>query len=301
MPHDYSYAIRTAAGAPATATLPGGHVVFPDTASSGDAVLDEFAEEGGHPQEFQRFRFARLATSENQRLSLHLQGTSGTILLKHENGLEEFAKHGLERDLSSSSATIAAIIIAAEISLRLQGKLGKNELLSVPALEELTTVLTARKTVSTFYNTLKVAQQIGFLRERDVDPLTARFSGRPEDWNKTRFNLVDYVVLNDVHLSGSDRTKGRYTFSPEKVATWLNTGRPVLARVDPTRLEGVKLEFQPREKLPEAHQAVVIVGKSGEDFRVRTGWAAAPTATVKRDVPSECWGLVFDGDLQSAT
>jgi hypothetical protein len=194
------------------------------------------------------------------------------------------------RDHSASSGTAVAVVTAAQLSLRMLDMILEDDFLSVPALEEFTTVLGARRSVSTVYNTLEMAQQVGFLLERNVDPLSNRFLGDPDEWQKQRKQLARFVLFND---------QKNFEHSPDRVDGWLKTDRPVVARVDPRLLldqNEVPLQIKNAPGLDKIHHAVVITGIREGLFRVRTGWKRRPTALMRPTAPSETWGLVFGGE-----
>jgi hypothetical protein len=316
MPHYYRHAIRSKPGEPGEIFLKGHETTtYADTVSSEGAVLDQY--EGHEHEEHDaatppRVSYAQFSPprSRDEVTSVLLQAHGQRRpLVAPTRRLDDCAKDGLERDFTASSGTVAAIIIAAEIQLRSHEEL-KGDLLSVPALEEFTTVLTARRALSTIFGCLQVAKDIGFLRERDVDPQTDRFSGSPRAWKESRINLVDFTALNEVvdrrhdastagdagEPSGTRRRKKAWVFSERNVDAWLDKGRPVLARVAPTEL-GIDLDFNPKSKKFDPQHAVVITGKDGDYYVVRTGWKAEPIARMKVTSPTEGWGLLFDRDF----
>ena len=200
------------------------------------------------------------------------------------------AQHGASRDHAASSGTAVAVVTAAELSLRLINVLPDDEFLSVSAIEEFTTLLAARQSVSTLYHTLDAAKQVGFLRERHVDPLSNRFLGTPDQWKRKRIELHKYVLLNEQET---------FRFRLDAVMRWLDSHRPVIVRVDPRKL----LHRDGSGPLPitradglsaNQHHAVVITDIVGQgSFVVRTGWKRRPEALMPLEAPTEAWGMLF--------
>lgn len=152
-------------------------------------------------------------------------------------------------------------------------------------------MLGARRSVSTIYNALEMAKQVGLLLEADVDPLSNRFLGDPADWVGKRKELKKFVQLNE--------QAPQFTYRPDRVRAWLATDRPVVARVDPTRLldgQGAPLPISNAVLRPTTHVAVVITHVDGDRFVVRTGWKRRPLALMPVDAPTEAWGLLFQDD-----
>jgi hypothetical protein len=293
MPH-YYFAVHTNTGNPGKVFLGGpndsNNQEDVDTASSEDAVLHEHEEllvHEGHEED------NHLLMRQSQ------QGPKPTRLARTRKprGLGRCKEIGLQRELSSLSGTCAAVVTAAELSLRTLSKLEDEEFLSVSALEEFTALLGSGKGLSTLYHTLTMAKQTGFLKERDVDPLTNRYAGTPSRWLKDRFTF-DFVLLNTIVETevSPEKVERKLQLSPEKIVTWLSTEGPVIARVDPRHL----LLPDPIKKVDvgktgEAHHAVVIIGADAGDkeFVVRTGWRRNPIGRVKYEGPTEAWGLVW--------
>jgi hypothetical protein len=279
----YTFAIRSYAEPPGWFELDG-EKLYVDTAPSDRAVKHDqsghahFDGDGPEAEEPARWKLRRW--SRNWQLAARER--------PRRTSLRHCAEHGAERDVTTSSGTAVAVVRAAELSLRTLGDLETDEFLSVPALEEFTTLLGARRSVSTIYNTLEMAKQVSFLRERDVDPMSNRFLGDPQEWKNKRRELGKFVLLNDHH---------RFKYRPEKVRAWLRTDRPVVARVDPRKLldprSGKRLEFDDRHLREITHHAVVITDADGGIFSVRTGWRSRPMLAMPHDAPSEAWGLLF--------
>jgi hypothetical protein len=195
----------------------------------------------------------------------------------------------LGRDPITSSGTVLGVVTAAEISLRAVNKLAPDQVLSVSALEEFATVLGARAAVSTIYTVGAIARQVGFLLERDVDGLANRFLGSPGEWQEKRHRLSSLVFLN----------KKNFDFDPDRVRDWLETDRPVIARVDPRKLVDVKSKeplIGKRQISENTHHTVTIIEHHEGFFTVRTGWRQRPVMAMPVDAPSEGWGVLLYGE-----
>jgi hypothetical protein len=205
--------------------------------------------------------------------------------------LAECGQVGLGRELSMSSGTSASAVTAAELYLRTSERLERDAYLSVAALEEFTSLLGSRKTLTTLYHTLAMAKQVHFLRERDVDPLTNRFSGPAAEWTARRAKLEAFVLLNDPYKD--------FALDPGEINRWLTCQGPVLARVDPRDL--IDLNPDRVDLRHNTHHAVVIIGtdEGAQQFTVRTGWRQRPVLKMKYKAPSEAWGLVFSSHQET--
>jgi hypothetical protein len=204
--------------------------------------------------------------------------------------LRDCRDHGVGRDLSTSSGTVAGVVTAAQISLRGLGRLREDEAVSVSALEEFTTVLQARTVVSTIYSAVAMARQVGFLRERHVDGLSNRFLGQAPGWKDARLALSKFVYLNTPS----------FKFDANSVRSWLHSERPVIARVNPLQLLDLEsrspLGFTNSQITDNTHHTVTIVDQQDDLFVVRSGWRNRPFLAVPVAAPSEAWGLLLEGE-----
>jgi hypothetical protein len=280
----YSHAIRLVQDSPGSFVLDG-HEVYVDTASSKKGL--------GHEQSAHAY-FVGGPEAAASGGEWHLRRWRRRWRVKGDRPrtipLRECAARVVARDLTTSSGTVVAVVTAAELALRTLGDLRPDEFLSAPALEEFTTILAARQSVSTIYNTLEMAKQVGFLREADVDPLSNRFLGNPQEWAEKNIDLRKFVLLND----------DSFELRRQAVDKWLATERPVIARVDPRKL----LDLDSRKPLDlhkvdirdTTHHAVVIIDGDERDFIVRSGWRHPHTLRMPADAATEAWGLLFSGE-----